>query len=209
MSRIRRRALIACVAVLSACSTVAPRPANSLSVENLRRLPEQNYKLAPETAEIGFAARPMAMPAVRGSFSRFGGEIAVVNAAKDSIAISAVVDLDSVETGSDFYQNMIKSDAWFDVERHPEAKFNGAIRGWDGDGVGRVEGELTIRGVTRPALFLLQLNCDALEACPMNKVGFNGSIEISRSEFGMTAMKGLVRDKVELSFTGALTSAGN
>ena len=201
----RRYLAYALAAFLSACASTAP-PANSLTVDALRRLPQQSYALTPEQAEITFAARPVAFPAVRGTFSAFDGEVEIVRAATDRIDVRALVDLSSVEMGNRNYENLVKSEGWFDVERHPTALFEGALEGWSGEGEGSVAGQITIKGITKPAEFTIRLNCEQIEDCPTDVVGFTGEIEVSRSEFGMTEWRRLVRDTVSLNFSGSLVA---
>lgn len=205
--RMIRNALPA-AAFLSACAGVAPPPASSLTVDALRSLPSQTYVLDPASARMGFQARPLGFPAVTGEFKDFDGTVTIVSAANEAIDVEAVVDLSSVTIGSEWYENVIKSKAWFDVENHPEAVFQGALKGWTNSGVGSVEGMLTIRGVTRPASFEIVLDCEDLRRCPRDNVGFIGEIELSRAAYGMTAFRGLVRDEVRLTVAGRL-SAGD
>ncbi len=198
--------IYAVAAFLTACASTAP-PANSLTVDALRTLPEQTYALTPQGAVIEFAARPIALPAVRGTFTEFDGEVEIVKASADRIDVRALVDLSSVEMGNSAYENMVKSESWFDVANHPTALFEGALEGWSGEGAGFVAGEITIKGITKPATFAITLNCEEIDQCPIGNVGFNGAIEISRSEFGMTEWRGVVRDRVSLNFSGALVAS--
>lgn len=207
MELLKRRVLPVMIFAVAAACTTAPPPANSLTVDSLRRLPAQTYALQPGDAAIDFAARPRAFPAVTGTFSDFEGEVQIVDAAVERIDVRARVDLDSVVIGSDWYENLIRSDNWFAVEKYPEAIFVGSLEGWDGEGTGTISGEMTIRGVTRPAEFAIRLNCDEVMGCPVDRVGFIGEIELSRSEYGMTDMRALVRDKVQLTFSGELVAS--
>lgn len=207
LNTILRRPAITAAAVLSACSTVsAPPPAQSLTVDALRALPDQTYAIQPGDAELDFSVKPIGFPAVRGSFEGFDGSVKVKRAAEDMIDVKAVVHLGTVSFNSDWYENVVKSPAWFDVENHPDAVFVGSLAGWDGDGTGSVQGELTMKGITKPASFSIQLNCEVDDPCPVDAVGFSGEIEVSRREFNMTAYRGLVGDKVTLRFSGALVT---
>ena len=201
-----RRPLLMAAAFVSACTTVAPPAANSLTVDALRGLPNQTYAIQPGDASLDFSVKPIGFPAVRGSFEGFDGSVSVRRAAADMIDVEATVDLGSVTFGNDWYENVVKSPAWFDVEHYPEAVFTGSLAGWTGEGVGSVRGELTLKGITRPAEFSIVLDCDVNDPCPVDAVGFSGEIEISRREFGMTDFRGIVGDTVTLRFSGALVA---
>lgn len=194
--------------VASACSSVvAPPPANSLTVEALRALPTQTYVIQPEDADLNFSVKPLGFPSVKGSFAGFDGSVVVEKAAEDKISVEATVDLDSVTFNSDWYENVVKSPAWFDVENHPQAVFAGSLDGWDGEGTGTIAGQITVKGITKPAEFSIRLNCDVNDPCPIDAVGFSGEIILNRRDFDMTEFRGLVGNKVTLKFSGALVTA--
>lgn len=193
-------------AMLAACTSLSPPTAPALAVETLRQLPSQTYALKPDGADLGFSVNPIGFPAIRGTFEAFDGTVTILDAANDGMDVKAVVDLDSVKFGSDWYENVVRSPAWFDVENHPEAVFTGSLSSWDGDGIGTVVGEATIKGITNPAEFSIQLNCEVDEPCPQGAVGFTGEIVVSRSAFNMKAFRGIVGDKVRLQFSGALVA---
>ena len=156
---------------------------------------------------MGFLARPIGLPAVKGEFQEFDGTVTIKNAAEDAIDVEAIVNLDSVEIGSSWYESVIRSEAWFNVEQYPEAIFRGSLTGWTDAGIGMVEGAMTIRGVTQPAEFQIILDCEDLSECPDDNVGFLGEIELSRAAYGMTAFRGVVRDQVKLTVAGELSAS--
>lgn len=208
MIRMFRRPLLSFAVLASACSTVAPPPARSLTVDALHALPSQRYAISPEDAALDFSVKPFGFPAVRGSFEGFDGAVEIESARDEIIKVRATVDLDSVRFGSAWYENVVKSPAWFDVEHHPQAVFTGELAGWSGEGTGSVQGEITIKGITRPAEFAIQLDCDVADPCPQGSVGFSGEIVINRSDFEMNEFRGLVGDTVRLHFSGALVADG-
>ncbi|MEO1656101.1 MAG: YceI family protein [Pseudomonadota bacterium] len=200
------RLFAASLLTIAACTTATVPEAQSLTVDALKRLPPQTYVLVPDQAEVGFMVRPVAFPAITGTFESFDGAVMVVDASAPDIKVLTAVDVATVETGSDFYDNAIKSGAWFDVEAYPRAIFSGSLIDWTDTGVGVVDGTLTIRDVTRPAQFAIQLSCDGVQRCPQDAVGFDGEIVVSRSAYGMSQYQGFVRDKVQLSVSGTLVA---
>ncbi|MEM6913970.1 MAG: YceI family protein [Pseudomonadota bacterium] len=200
------RLVAAFIFAVTACTTATVPDARSLSVDALRSLPPQTYVLVPDQAEVGFSVRPIAFPAITGTFESFDGAVMVVDASTPNIKVMTAVDVATVETGSDFYDNAIKSGAWFNVEAYPRAIFSGSLVDWTDTGTGLVDGTLTIRDITRPAQFAIQLSCDGVRRCPEDAVGFDGEIVVSRSAFGMSQYPGFVRDKVQLSVSGTLVT---
>ncbi|MEO1043664.1 MAG: YceI family protein [Pseudomonadota bacterium] len=203
-TKLSPRLTAAFLLLVTACSTATAPDARSLSVDALRQLPPQTYVLLPDQAEVGFSVRPIAFPAITGTFESFDGAVMVVDASAPNIKVTTAVDVATVETGSDFYDNAIKSGAWFDVEAYPQAIFSGSLIDWTDTGTGIVDGTLTIRDITRPAQFAIQLSCEGVARCPQDAVGFDGEIVVSRSAFGMSQYPGFVRDNVQLSVSGTL-----
>lgn len=192
---------------LGACASVAPQR-NALAVETLEALPAQSYALEPATAQMGFQVRSFTPGGVKGEFGSFSGDVTIIDAAAPQIGVRAVVDLETIELGSEMYERIVKSEGWFHVAEHPQAVFEGVLTEWREGGIGSVDGQMTIRGVTQPAAFDISLSCEDIAGCPQAAVGFGGELEISRSAFGMKAFPGAVGDKVRLSISGELSAIG-
>ncbi|GGY51722.1 YceI family protein [Parvularcula lutaonensis] len=199
-------AFTAFVLTLCACASMAPQKNAALAVETLEALPPQSYALQPDTARMGFQVRSFTPGGVKGEFEAFSGDVTIIDASAPEVSVRAVVDLDTIELGSEMYENIVKSEAWFDVAAHPQAIFEGVLTEWREGGIGSVDGQITIRGITQPAAFDISLSCDGVAACPQEAVGFGGEIEISRSSFGMKAFPGVVGDRVRLSISGELSA---
>ena len=94
----------------------------------------------------------------------------------------------------------MRADDFLGVEQHPELTFvSTGIRADGADFI--LDGELTLRGVTRPVSLQLELNGfgQGFEGKPL--VGFSARTEISRAEFGVTAgpANAVVSDKVTIT----------
>jgi polyisoprenoid-binding protein YceI len=89
----------------------------------------------------------------------------------------------------------------FDTERFPRMHFRSTRVVYDGDRLAAVEGDVTLRGVTRPVRFEVnRLECATRaegggETCGAQVVG-----RISRSAFGMDFLYPLIGDEVDLEF---------
>ena len=89
----------------------------------------------------------------------------------------------------------------FDAQRHPVIRFRSTRLAFAHDKPARIDGELTLRDVTRPlSLHIARFDCgrmgdDGREACSAEVSG-----TIHRSDFGMDALVPLIGDDVELRF---------
>jgi polyisoprenoid-binding protein YceI len=152
------------------------------------------WNLDPTHTEIGFAVRHI-MSKVRGKFETFEGSIVSADPISDS-TVSVEVDLSSINTGTADRDNHLRSSDFFDTETHPKMTFTstGVVQKSDESFV--VNGDLTIKGVTKP----LQLDVDFLgegkDPWGGTRVGVEATGEISRKEFGIDFNIPLEGDKV-------------
>jgi polyisoprenoid-binding protein YceI len=141
------------------------------------------WAIDPVHSEIGFSVRHMAVSKVKGRFDKFEGTFVT---AEDPLAssVNVTVDASSINTNNEQRDGHIKSADFFEVETHPTWTFTStAIK--DEGGELALEGDLTIKGVTKPVVFSLELNGIGPDAYGGTRAGFTASAEIKRSDFGV------------------------
>jgi len=142
------------------------------------------WDLDPIHSHIGFVARHMMVSKVRGHFNKFEAEIVTAEIPLESSA-TATIDLASVDTGNEMRDNDLRSENFFDVANHPTMTFRSTgIRLHHGDIV--VDGELTVRGVTRPLSLNVEVNGFGADPFGGQRAGFSASGEINRNDFGVS-----------------------
>ena len=113
------------------------------------------WDIDPVHSEVSFSVRHMMVSKVRGRFGSFSGEIVTGEDITRS-SVSATIDATSIDTNNEQRDNHIRSADFFDVENHPTWTFtSNGVRVDDGDLL--VDGELTIKGVTRPVTLSLEV----------------------------------------------------
>src|SRR4028119_1006840 len=121
---------------------------------------------------VGFSARHMMVSKVRGYFTQFSGEIVTAeDPARSSVA--ATVDMDSIDTRQAQRDAHIRSADFFDVGNHTVMTFRSTgvvARGEDWS----VEGDLTIKGITKPVTLALELNGFGPDAYSGTGAGLTG-----------------------------------
>lgn len=135
-------------------------------------------------SHVGFTIRHMMVSKVRGQFTAYTAEFTT---AEDPSAsrVSAVIDASSIDTGNTMRDEHIRSADFFDTANHPSITFaSTGIRVEDGQLL--LDGDLTIRGVTRPVT--LELEPPAFGPGPQGglKSGFSAGVEIDRTDFGVS-----------------------
>ena len=141
------------------------------------------WAIDPVHSEVSFTVRHMMVSKVRGRFDTFEGTIVT---AEDPLAstVTASVDLDSINTNQEQRDAHIRSADFFEVEKHTHMTFaSTGIRVDGGDFM--LDGDLTLKGITRPVTFKLDINGFGPDAYGGTRVGFSATTEINRSEFGV------------------------
>ena len=137
----------------------------------------------PVHTHIGFVIKHMMVSKVRGHFTTFSGQVITAQNPLESSA-SATIDVASIDTNNDMRDDHIRSADFFDAEHHPEMTFTSTgLRAGDGEFL--LDGDLTIRGTTKPVT--LTLETPEFGPNPMGgvKAGFSASTEINRTDFGV------------------------
>lgn len=143
------------------------------------------YALDPAHTEIGFAVRHMAVSKVRGRFDTFQGTLEIAEDPSDS-KVSVSIDARSVDTRDETRDNHLRTNDFFDVEHHPTWTFESTGVRTVGPTEWKVDGDLTIRGVTRPVTLDVALEGVVKDPFGNHRVGFSASTSINRDDFGVS-----------------------
>jgi polyisoprenoid-binding protein YceI len=111
------------------------------------RIPAGVYNVDPTHSNVGFEVRHMGIATVRGSFHGFEGK---VDASGDAAVLEGSVDVDTVDTNEENRDGHLKGPEFFDAAEHPQITFTSQGTEVDGDGQIRLNGEITIKGTTKP-----------------------------------------------------------
>ena len=141
------------------------------------------WDIDPVHSDVSFTVRHMMVSKVRGRLGTFSGEIVTAPEFTDS-SVTATVDATSVDTGNAQRDGHIRTADFFEVETHPTWSFRSTAIRPDGDDYA-LDGELTIKGVTRPVTFDLEVNGFGPDAYGGTRAVFSAKTEISRKEFGV------------------------
>ncbi len=141
------------------------------------------WTIDPTHSEVGFFVRHMMVSKVRGKFTSFEGKIVTGNDLLSS-SVTASVDLTSIDTGNTDRDNHIRSADFFDVEANHAMTFTSTSVKDDGSDY-LLEGELTLKGVSRPVTFTLEVGGFGPDAFGGTRAGFTATTTINRSDFGV------------------------
>ncbi|MFE7561451.1 YceI family protein [Kitasatospora sp. NPDC057500] len=165
-----------------------------------------DYVLDPAHTRIGFVARHAMVTKVRGSFGQFEGTAHLDGSDPAESAGQVTIKAQSIETGVEQRDQHLRTNDFLDAPNFPDITFRTTSVDPRSESDYRVTGDLTIKDVTRPVTIDFEYTGNAVDPYGNLRVGLEGSVTISRKEFGVSwnaALEGggvLVGDKVVLEF---------
>jgi polyisoprenoid-binding protein YceI len=131
-------------------------------------------------------------------FDKTSGKIVFDKAAKTG-SVDIVIDTKSVSTGSDVFNEHIQAEDYLDTARYPTATFKSTKVVFEGDKPARVEGNLTLKGVTKP----VTLTVTSFQTMPhpmvkKDAIGANATTKVKRTDFNMGKNAPYVGDEVTI-----------
>lgn len=160
------------------------------------------WTIDPVHSEVGFSVRHMMVSKVRGRFGTFSGELVTADDPTKS-SVTAEIELSSINTGQEQRDAHIRSADFFEVETYPTMTYKSTgVRVEDGEYV--LDGDLTLKGVTKSVPLRLELQGFGPDAYGGYRAGFTAIGEINRSDFNISFNAPLqnggvvVSDKVQL-----------
>jgi polyisoprenoid-binding protein YceI len=152
-----------------------------------RQVPEVgSYAIDPSHASFEFVARHL-MAKTRGKFSGVSGVATIAEVAEES-TLEIEIDATSIDTGDETRDAHLRSGDFFGVEDHPTISFRSTgIRPGDGESSWKVDGDLTIRGISRPITVDVEFLGGAIDPWGNQRIGFSGAVpEVNREDWGLT-----------------------
>lgn len=132
-------------------------------------------------------------------FDKTSGTIVIDRVAKTG-SVDVVIDAKSVNTGYALFNEHIQGEDFFDTAKYPTITFKSSSMKFDGDKLSSVEGELTIKGVTKSVtLTVTSFLCKPHPMLKKDACGANATTIIKRSEFNAGKHAPNVSDEVTLT----------
>jgi len=152
------------------------------------------YELDPEHTGIGFLVHHLGYAKVIGLFREASGSFTFDDQAMTLTDVRIVIKADSVFTSHEARDDHLRGPDFLDARQFPELVFTARTATRTGERTGRLDGELTLLGRTRPVSLDLVLNkigpypfpTGGLLSLPNFVVGVSARGSFKRSEFGMT-----------------------
>lgn len=145
----------------------------------------RTFSIDPSHSEITFRVKHLGISWVRGRFTEFEGTVEADPENLGSLHAEARIEAASIDTGTTDRDNHLRSGDFFDAENHPHLVFKSSGVKEQSDGGLVLQGELTIRDITRPVNLDVEFLGLAKDPWGGNRVAFSATGKLNRKDFGL------------------------
>ena len=174
------------LAIAATLSTAAFAAPETYTIEGTHTFPRFEY------SHFGYSTQ-------LSRFDKTTGTITLDKAAKTG-AVDVTIDATSVNTGYPLFNQHIQGEDFFDTATYPTITYKSTKVNFDGDKPASIEGNLTVKGVTKPVtLTVTSFHCMPHPMLKKDACGANATATIKRSEFNAGKYAPYVGDEVKLT----------
>jgi polyisoprenoid-binding protein YceI len=139
------------------------------------------WQLDPTHSDVSITARHFMISKVRGHFTEFDATIVTAENPLDS-SVTATIQAASIDTRQEQRDAHIRSADFLDTDNHPLITFRSTgLRQAGGDF--KLDGDLTIRGITKPVTLDLELNAIGPDPYGGKRIGLSAKTSVQRHDF--------------------------
>lgn len=164
------------------------------------------YTIDGSHSRIGFVARHAMVTKVRGSFNEFEGSFTLDGENPENSSATVTIQTKSVDTRNADRDGHLRNNDFLSCDEFPTITFTSTGIKQTGEDTFDVTGDLTVKGITKSVTIPFEFGGSAKDPFGNDRVGFEGSTSINRSDFGVTFNAALetggvlVSDKITLEF---------
>lgn len=188
--------------LLSALAFSAPVAAQGLASTDPAKVEAGHYVVDKTHAKIIFSFNHFGFSTSYGFLNDFDAKLDFDAKAPTKSVLAVTVNMTGIDTTVPKLDGHLKTADFFDVEKFPQATFKTTAIEVTGPATGKITGDLTLHGVTKPVVLDTTFNGGGVN--PVSKatvVGFNATAKLSRSEFGIGKFVPMVGDEVTLTIS--------
>ncbi|MBS1775609.1 MAG: YceI family protein [Bacteroidetes bacterium] len=157
----------------------------ALATASLTQAQTTNWALDKSHSGVKFTVKHLVISEVEGSFKVFNGSIASATPDFNNAKVDFSVDVNSINTDEPKRDAHLKGDDFFNAEKFPEMKFSSTSFKKVKGNAYVMEGNLTIRDITKKVRFAVVYGGTIKDPWGNTKAGFKASGKINRKEFGL------------------------
>lgn len=148
---------------------------------------KNTYQIDPAHSSANFSIRHMMVTNVRGSFKKVTGTVVYDPENPSASTVNAEIDASSINTNEDQRDTHLRSADFLHVEQFPTITFRSTKVEKTGDDEFKIQGDLTIHGVTKPVTLEVEGPApEGKDPWGNTRTGATAKTKIKRSDFGLT-----------------------
>ena len=157
------------------------------------------YVLDPAHTQVAFSIDRFGYNHVLGRFEDVAGEIVLDEANPANSSVHAVMQIASIDTGSDTRDGHLRDQRWLNAAQYPTMEFRSTSVRMTGERTAEVAGSLTLLGQTHPVTLNVTMNqVGETGASHQRTAGFSATGALTRSTWGSTGGGGAIGDSVAI-----------
>jgi polyisoprenoid-binding protein YceI len=158
-----------------------------------------SYKIDPAHTAVAFIVNHVGFSNVIGRFDTVGGDVTFDKDAVEKSVVNVTIDTTSVDTNHAKRDEHLRSPDFFNAKEFPKMTFKSTKIEKTGDKTGKLHGDLTMLGVTKPVVLDVTFNKDGVSpASKLETAGFSARGTVKRTEFGMKYGAPAIGDDIQL-----------
>jgi polyisoprenoid-binding protein YceI len=156
------------------------------------------YKTEPNHTFVRFSYNHMGFSTQESRFDKVTGDV-TFDPVAHSGSVDISIDTKSVDTGSDLFNQHIQATDFLDTANFGTATFKSTAVKFEGDKPVSIEGNLTLKGVTKPVTLTISSFKNGQNMMKKDSIGADATTKISRTAFNMSKYAPNVSDEVTLT----------
>jgi polyisoprenoid-binding protein YceI len=142
------------------------------------------YQLDLSHSSVAFSVRHLMVSKTKGRFADFAGTVTIADDPLES-SVEVEIQASSIDTRDETRDGHLRSGDFFDTEAFPTITYRSTSVAPSGKGSWAVEGDLTVRGITRSVPLTVTFEGGALDPWGNARIGFEAHTELDREAFGL------------------------
>lgn len=185
----------AAIALTAACALAFNAPSTTLE-----KAVSGIYEIDAAHTNVLFGLSHMGFSNYYGRFNSIKGSLTFDAEAPEKSALTVTIDIAGIDTNNEKLESELKNPQWFDAARFPTTTFTSTRIEKLTDTTGKVTGNLTLHGITRPVTLDVTFNGAGLNPIAnVEELGFSAKAVINRSDFGISQYIPMVGNMVNIT----------
>ncbi len=157
----------------------------AILLTNVTPVLSAQYNIDADHSAVSFRIKHLTISKVNGTFGDVAGTFSFTENEPETWQAEATIQMASVDTGNQKRDDHLRSDEFFDAAQFPTMTFKSTAIKMTSATEGKMFGELTLHGVTKPVELDLEYNGSVKDPWGNERAGFSLTGKINRKDWGL------------------------